>query len=268
MNFVTLTTDWHKHDHYIGILKGKLLQYKPQCSIIDISHQISPYDISETAYVLSSCYMLYPKGSVHIMAVNSELSTKRPLLVIDHNEHFFLCSDCGLPNLLFPETELRIYKVEYNPDKDGHSVDLFAKTATGLLDDTKPESLGKQTDQYQKQIPFIPVIDENEINSRVIYIDSYSNIITNVTKDLFERVRKGRDFKIFLQSNFYVVEEISKSYLDKPAGEIVALFNSSNNLEIAVIYGNAANLLNISKGGNIRIQFLQKKADEFKLSGN
>lgn len=268
MSIVTLTSDWHKNDHYIGILKGKLLQHKLQCDIIEISHQVAPHDISEAAFIVSSCYFLYPERSVHVIAVNSELSSKKPLLIINYNNHFFLCADCGLPNLLFPETKLEIYKVDFNIATDKHSVDLFTKITAELIKGIKPEKLGELTEQYQKQIPFLPVIDENEINSRVIYIDSYSNIITNVTKDLFEKVRKDRPFKIFLQSKFYVVEEISQSYLDKPAGEIVAVFNSTNHLEIAVIYGNAAKLLNIEKGGNIRIQFLQKKTDEFILSGN
>lgn len=265
MSIVTLTTDWQKHDHYIGIVKGKLLQRNPQINIVDLNHCIGPHDIGEASFVLSNSYHYFPENSIHIIGVNSELNKKRSLLLIEHNNHFFICSDCGFPNLLFPDRDVYVYKIDFNGNGSLHSMDLYMETALALASEKKPETLGTLTTSYHKQIPFLPVVDENEINSRVIYIDSYSNIITNTTQDLFEQVRKGRDFKIFLQSNFYVIEEISTSYHDKAAGDFVALFNSANLLEIGVVYGNASELLNILKGGTIRIQFMAKKTDQQKL---
>ena len=268
MSIVTLTTDWHKSDHYIGFVKGKLLQQNLQTQIIDISHQISLYDISEAAFVLSSCYDCYPKGTVHFIGVNTDLTPKRGMLIIEHNEHKFICSDCGIPNLLFPEIEIKVWKVNNELIKASSPMDAFIHITGELANGKACDTLGSITNDYSKQIPFLPVIDENEIGSRVIYIDSYANIITNLKKDVFEQVRKGRAFKIFLQSNFYVIDTISNSYLDKAAGDLVAIFNNTGNLEIAVVYGAASELLNISKGGSIRIQFFKENNDVLKLSGN
>ncbi|MFW6364787.1 MAG: SAM hydroxide adenosyltransferase, partial [Bacteroidota bacterium] len=98
-------------------------------------------------------------------------------------------------------------------------------------------------------------IDESVIIGRIVYIDSFSNAITNITKDLFYRVANNRKFQIFVQSNTHKINSISKTYNDKPEGELIALFNSLNLLEIAMNGGNAAELLALSTDSTVRVRF-------------
>lgn len=260
MSIITLTTDWHKNDHYVGAIKGKIISKKNDVQIIDINHQIASFNTMEAAFVLGNCYYYYPSGSIHIIGVNSALNKKRGLLVFEKNNHFFICSDCGIPSLLFPEEELQIFKVNIeNRINVLDSFDLFVDIAIDLTMNKKLEEIGTATADYIKQIPYLPVIDENEISGRVIYIDSFKNIITNINKEAFERVGKNNPFQIFIQSNHYTISKLNSTYMDTAPGDLLALFNSSGNLEIAINHGAAAELLNIELGGVIRIKFNRQK---------
>jgi S-adenosylmethionine hydrolase len=105
----------------------------------------------------------------------------------------------------------------------------------------------------------LPTIDESVINGSIVYIDSYRNAITNIPKELFEKIGKNRPFDVFIQSNHYKINKINKTYSETSAGELLALFNSLNLLEIAISSGNAADLLNLNINSIIRIKFYDKR---------
>ena len=121
----------------------------------------------------------------------------------------------------------------------------------------KIEELGIKIQDIERQTPLIPVIDEAIIAGSVIYIDSYNNLITNISKDLFEQVGRRRNFEILVQSNHYKIKKINKSYNETSSGELLALFNSAGLLEIAINKGNIAELLNLGTNANIRIKFFE-----------
>ena len=124
----------------------------------------------------------------------------------------------------------------------------------------KISDLGNQVNNYEKRIPLRATIEETGITGSIIYIDSYQNAITNITKDLFERIGKNRVFEILVQSNYYKLNKINRTYGETSVGEILALFNSLNLLEIAINNGNAAELLNLTVGSTIRINFKNKRS--------
>jgi len=99
-----------------------------------------------------------------------------------------------------------------------------------------------------------PVIDPDVIKGHVMYIDSYENVITNITEPVFKEQRKGRKFRIRFRS--YEIKKISRSYQDVPPGEILALFDSNRHLEIAMNQGNAAGLLGLNYKDMIRVEFV------------
>jgi S-adenosylmethionine hydrolase len=121
------------------------------------------------------------------------------------------------------------------------------------------ENLGTLHKNLNKQVPMLPTIDESLINGSVVYIDSFRNAITNIPRELFEKIGKNRPFDIFIQSNHYKINKINKTYNETSAGELLALFNSLNLLEIAISSGNVADLLNLNINSIIRIKFYDKK---------
>jgi S-adenosyl-L-methionine hydrolase (adenosine-forming) len=128
-----------------------------------------------------------------------------------------------------------------------------------LLSGKEIESLGTDTTVYQKQTPRRAVIEESVINGSVIYIDSYQNAFTNITRELFDRIGKGRPFEVLLGSNHYRINKINSKYSDVPVGEISVLFNSLDLIEIAIHKGYAVQLLNLQLGSTIRVKFFESK---------
>lgn len=263
MAIITLTTDWKKADYYVGAVKGRILSENASLQIVDISHQVQAFNLMQAAFILRNCCFGFPAGTVHIVGVNAALSEKQSLLVILKEGQLFVSADNGLAGLLGGEPPEQVYRVENKEKKSNFlSLDLFIETACRLAAGEKPESLGKPTDDYVTHTPYRPVIDKNLINGSVIYIDSFSNAITNISRDTFESIGKGKPFEIFVQSNHYRVNKISRTYADASSGDLLALFNSAGLLEIAINYGNAAELLNLGVSSTIRVKFYEESPGE------
>lgn len=269
MPIVTFTTDWNKGDYYIGAVKGKVLSKNSTIQIVDISHQVQPFNLMQAAFILRNCSFEFPKGTVHIVAINAALTEKQSLLIVKIKNQFFLSADNGIAGLLGGDAPDAVYKVKLREKLNNFlSLDLFIEVACEIAEGKDPANIGELTEDYVSQIPYRPVIDKNLINGSVIYIDSYSNAITNISKEIFESIGKGKEFEIFVQSNHYKVNKINQTYSDSGTGDLLAIFNSANLLEIAINYGNAADLLNLSVNSTIRVKFYDERPQvKLKLTG-
>ncbi len=264
MSIVTLTTDWNTDDYYTGALKGKILSQCAGVRIVDISHKVPPFNISHAAFILRNSFHNFPPGSIHIIGVNTEGSHERPFLLVEYQKHYFVGTDNGIFGLLFSDEPGRI--IALDPPRELHSFSsfsIFAEAACKLASGEKPESMGKPVKDFQQRIPIRAAIDKNVLTGSVIYIDSFRNAITNISRELFDRVGENRDFEIYVQSNHYIIRKINRYYHETPPGEILALFNSVGLLEIAINNGNAADLLGLSNNSNIRVKF-----SEISVEGN
>jgi S-adenosylmethionine hydrolase len=260
MTIVTLTTDWKSNDYYVGAIKGKILSKCPGIQVVDISHQVQSFNITQAAFVVRNCFYNFPEGSIHIMGVNTEGGKDIPFLLVEYRKHYFIGTDNGMFGLIFNEDPTRIIRLTPPKElKSFTSFSVFADTACRIANGEKFETLGKSIKEYQKRIPIRAAIDKSVITGTVIYVDSFRNAITNITRDLFERVGQDRPFEIYVQSNHYKITKINTYYHETAAGEILALFNSVGLLEIAINNGNAADLLSLSTNSTIRVKFLDGK---------
>jgi S-adenosyl-L-methionine hydrolase (adenosine-forming) len=260
MAIVTLTTDWNRSDYYVGAVKGKLLSHNPSLQVVDISHQVQPFNIMQAAFILRNCCFDFPPGTVHLIAVNAALSAKRSLLLFKSGNHFFISSDNGIVGLLLGDKPEEIYRVKDTRNLANFlCLDVFVDTAIHIINGEAFNTFSDPVTDYEEQIPYRPVIDKNLINGSIIYVDSFSNAITNISKDTFEKVRQGKIFEIFIQSNHYKIDRINQTYSDSVSGELLALFNSVGLLEIAINNGHAAELLNLGINSAIRIKFYDEK---------
>ncbi len=259
MSILTLTTDWNSEDFYIGLFKGKLLSRCPTLNIVDITHRISSFNTTQAAFILRNSYHHFPSDTIHVIFINSEPSEKNPFLIVKSNSHYFIGTDNGIFDLIImdpPELIVNIYSKIKNSDLYSYSAfDIFTDAACALLSGKEAASLGEVSTDYIRRTPFRATIEENVITGKVIYIDSYMNAITNITKELFERLRMDRDFEIYVQSRHYKITSINRFYHQSPVGELLAIFNSAGLLEIAINSGNAAQLLNLDSNSVVRIVF-------------
>ncbi len=257
MSIITLISDLGTRDHYIGAVKGAIISNFPEVQIMDISHDIAPFDLNNAAFVLRNCYHNYPKGTVHIIGIKTEASNESPHIAVLFDGHYFVGADNGIFSLIFGDRKPeKIVELNVLQDSDYFTFsirDVFAKVACDLARGKSIEKLGTIIDNVSQRILLTPIVEESLIKGSVIYIDSYENIITNISEKIFKSISKGRNFRITFGS--YVITEISKSYDDVPVAETVALFGSTGMLEIALNQGKAGSLLGLEINSSVRIEF-------------
>ncbi len=257
MAIITLTTDLGYKDFYQAALKGSILSLLPNVNIIDITHNISAFNIPQAAFVLKNAFPYFPKGTVHLIGINSVFDEKTKYLAVNYKGHYFVGSDNGVFSLIFDEHPSEIVELSIMQDlKFLHFplTDIFAKAACHLAAGGKMEQIGVPIDELEEKVHLQPVIEHNVIKGSVIYIDSFQNVITNISKDLFSKIQQSRDFILYFRKN-ESISQLSWHYNEVPEGEKLCLFGISNYLEIAINKGNASGLLGLHLGDIVRVEF-------------
>ncbi|MBL4715494.1 MAG: hypothetical protein COC01_03585 [Bacteroidetes bacterium] len=258
MSVITLTTDLGLTDFYVSVIKGAIYNELPEAKIVDISHEIEPFNLLQAGFILKNSYHSFPQKSVHIIGVDTEHDINTQPLAISANEHFFVGPDNGIFSLIFDKIPDEIVTME-NVGQDTDIVtfptkDLYVKGACHLLRGGELSVLGNSVKSYRESKLMQPIAQPSLIQGNVLYVDRYGNVITNVTRQLFNDTGKGRKFEVtFGRSD--VIDQVFDSYNAVPPGERLCLFSSSGYLEIAINKGNASGLLGFSVGDTIRIEF-------------
>jgi len=256
---VTLLTDFGTKDHYVGSMKGVILKVNPHCSLIDITHEISPQDIFEGAFVLANAYSYFPEGTVHLAVVDPEVGGKRDPILIVTDRYFFVGPDNGLLSFALQKekvrgayalSEKRFHLSEVSPTFHGR--DIFAPVAGHLTLGISPKAFGKRIDSWKRLEFPRPVFKEKRLKGEVIHIDSFGNLITNIDRKTFIQFVRNRPFLI--QVGKKRIKDLRSAYWEGKRGEAIAHFGSIGLLEISVREGSAQKGLNIEKGNPIKVQ--------------
>ncbi|MCX6267910.1 MAG: SAM-dependent chlorinase/fluorinase [Bacteroidetes bacterium] len=259
MAIITLTSDWGLKDHYTGAVKGAILRLLPGAQIVDISHDIPAFDLNQAAFIIRNFYPNFPDGTIHILAINTEAAVETPHTLVFHRGHYFIGADNGIFSLLFDEKPEKIIELDIIQDSDYFTFstrDVFVKVACHIAGGQPIEQLGFPKENILQRIAFQPVIQGDLIKGKVIYIDSYENVFTNITETLFKSAVKNRKFAITFRSPNYRITEISKSYKDVSLGEMLALFSTSGYIEIAMREGMASSLLGLKMDQMVTVEIL------------
>jgi len=260
MSVITLTSDWNQKDYYLAAVKGQILQKDETLRIIDLNHNIKAFNTGQAAFVLRNSFHHFPQGSVHINFVNPEPLGDQKFIAIESQGHYFIGNDNGAFSLIINGPADKI--VQLKVLETGHYTSFpglftFTAAAYDLIRYQDINRIGEKIDEFQERVPLRATIEQNSITGTVIYTDSYGNVITNIKKELFERIGKDQSFEIYVQSKHYMINKIHPTYSFVPSGELVAVFNSAGLLEIAINNGNANKLLNLGLNSNIRIEFIE-----------
>nr|WP_298998368.1 SAM-dependent chlorinase/fluorinase [uncultured Allomuricauda sp.] len=276
MAIITLTTDFGQKDHFIGAIKGTILSHVSEVTVVDISHTISPFNIQECAYILKNSYHYFPKGTIHLVGVDSELSPENEHIVVEADGHFFIGANNGIISMVTSDINVdAIMEINLPQDEVDSfpALAVFVPVACHLVRGGKLEVIGRPFNKLKESKEFEPRItnDGKTIVGNVIYIDNYGNAVTNIRKTLFEAYRNGRDFEIVARTNkiktlYNTYNGIINYELDrgqrKGPGDALALFNTSGLVELAIFksdlnsVGGASTLLGLSYRDTITINFL------------
>lgn len=254
---ITLTTDFGYQDYYVSAMKAVIVGISPNVRLIDISHGIPAQDVMAGAWILKNTAFLYPEGSIHLAVIDPGVGTSRKPIVVKLNNHFFVGPDNGLFSLLGSTTGAEVYEIN-NPEYIGKSIsttfhgrDIFAHCAAHLANEVAIESFGPTLEALYTYRWAEPISDKEGIQGWVVHIDAFGNLITNIPGSLINETSHG--FKIYAGTS--ILNKIVCTYGEVEQGDAVAYIGSSNMLEIAVNMGNAAELLNITKGAPVSIVY-------------
>jgi S-adenosylmethionine hydrolase len=251
MPVVTLTTEWKPDDIYNGIIKGKLSRMCPGTIIIDNAGSIPAFNIPQASFIIRNTFNNYPKGSIHIICIHSEARKDQDHLIVRARDHFFIGTDNGIFNLILNSEPDEVVKIDHNESSD--ELDIFAKAASDLITGKTLTELGKSVKAFSERVPLRATIDKNVITGSIIFIDSYGNAISNITREVFYRVFENRDYRILIQTNRNYTENISLKYSDVQIGDMLARFNQLDLLEISINGANVSELLSITVGSVLRV---------------
>lgn len=259
MAIITLTSDFGRHDYLSGAIKGNLLQIDPSFNICDISHDVSPFNYPQAAYICSNAIKNFPKDTLHLIMINLFDRKSNHLLLVRHNGQYVGIADNGLIKMILREPPKEKITIGWNGNKN---VLNFAVKLTvaykSIIEGKGFEEAGNPDIEIEEKNPLRPMHGANYMEGHIIFVDNFENVVTNITKDEFEQQRRGRSFKIYFTRG-EVIDKISETYADVPESEKLALFNSAGYLEIAVNKGNAAGLFGLTGFVDPKSQYAQSR---------
>lgn len=274
MSIITLTTDYGLKDHFVGALKGKILSEYPEAQIIDISHDIDPFNIVEASYIIGAAYSSFPKGTIHLIGVDMELNKENLHIVMQWNDSYFIAADNGILSMLsqkiVPQKIVAINIHDRLPI-DASGLDVFVTVACHIARGGLLNVIGREISAVKEVTEMKAVVanDGNNLKGHVIYIDHFGNVVTNITKKQFLEIAKGRPYEIHIKTkniktilpNYSAIAISDKYPIKNYEGEKLAIFNEAGYLEIAIFrsnpskIGSASSLLGLNYRDAVTIEF-------------
>ena len=274
MSIITLTTDFGLKDYFVGALKGKILSELKESVIVDISHDIDLFNTLEASYCIEAAYADFPKGSIHIIGVDSERVGDTQHVALQWDDHFFICADNGILNaLLQKKVAQKIVAINIHDrlQNNASDMDVFVAVACHIARGGLLNVIGKEITDL-KNINTVSTLisdDLKTLKGQIIYIDSFGNCVTNISQKQFIDVARNRAYEIQVKNK--KITRIHKNYSDFPIvenkqlkdfeGDFLALFNENGFLEIAIYksnpktVGSATTLLGLKFRDMITIEF-------------
>ncbi|HYV94710.1 MAG TPA: SAM-dependent chlorinase/fluorinase [Chitinophagales bacterium] len=255
---ITLTTDLGTRDYYAGVVKGELLKAIPDVQIIDISHEIEPYNILHGAFVLKNSYRHFPEGTIHLIGVNPFHDESSSPIIVKDEGYFFIGQDNGLFGLIWDERMPKeIFRIRLNEEEKFSTMplcDVYVRAAKHLALSKNPEEIAEKIPEFRISTMGKPIISNGYMKGSIVYFDRFGNAMVNIRREEFQRLRNGRNFLIVFK-RYADMDSLSINYAAVDESEKLCFFNSSGFLEIAINKGNARNLLNLNVGDFVQIEF-------------
>ncbi len=258
---VTLTTDFGLQDHFVGTMKGVMLDITPEATLVDICHSVQPFDVFDGALTIAQAYNYFPTGTVHVVIVDPGVGTARRPIVVSTEKQLFVAPDNGVLSLIYDREE-RITVRHIMSDhyflqpisNTFHARDIFAPIAAYLAKGVDPSKMGEEvTDFVRFSAPKPKKVESGTLRGVVLKVDRFGNLITNITPQdapmLFEADPKP--FKIVVGKR--EITQIRSAYADGAPGEVFGILGSMGFLEIAANRGAATKLVEAAKGTDVNI---------------
>ncbi len=258
---ITLTTDFGLADHFVGVIKGVILNINPEAVIVDLNHHVSSYDIFDAAYILDQSYRFFPPDTIHMVVVDPGVGTARRPLLARTMECKFVAPDNGVLSLIYerePNVEVRHVTSDHyflNPVSNTfHGRDVFAPIVGWLSKGVEVDKFGEPITDFAKfSSPKPKIVKEDFIKGVALRVDKFGNIVTNISPQDVPQLfsENPPPFKIIV--NQQEITRLNLSYSMGKPSEIFAIVGSSGFLEICTNRGSAAKALNVGRGAEVGV---------------
>ena len=247
---ITLTTDFGLSDHFAGTLKGVILGIEPRARLVDLSHAIAPYAITEAAFVISQAYRFFPAKTVHLIVVDPGVCTERRPILAEAAGQYFVAPDNGVLSLIYASEKHKVRAITAERfflrpvSRTFQGRDVFAPVAAHLAARVPPASFGKLISDYARAEFGEPVHAGKGVwIGRILKVDRFGNLITNFAAAEFHKfeIRLGRR----------KIRRGVSSYAEGRPGELFVIAGSSGYLEIAMNHGSAAKATGCAPGAEV-----------------
>lgn len=252
---ITLTTDYGTNDHLVGTLKGVILKINPEAAIVDITHNVTPFDLLDGALAIGGAYSYFPPRTIHVVVVDPGVGTERRPLLVTAGNQYFVAPDNGVLSMVYERESTGLVVRHASAEhyylqpvsKTFHGRDVFAPVAAWLSKNWQPGSMGEDITDFKRFAMPKPKKSGAASKGVVLRVDSFGNLVTNFrSEDLSETILKNG--AISLQIGTHPVTRLVDTFARGNNGEAVAYIGSTGFLEIGVNKGNASRALGIGRG--------------------
>jgi S-adenosylmethionine hydrolase len=257
---IAFLTDFGTRDHYSGVLKGVVLSIIADVTLVDISHDLPAHDIPGASLELAATYKYYPPGTIFVVVVDPSVGTARRGLAAEAGDYKFVAPDNGVLTSVFAEappkrvvelTERRYARPTVSRTFEGR--DRFAPAAAWLAKGIQLPALGRPVTDFHLVDLSHPTLDNGVLRGRVVRIDRFGNLVTNLDRRSCEKLAEGLG-NLRLTVGGHSIAHIVSTYADIGAGEIGALFGSTDHLECAAHAASAAEQLGVAVGDPVELK--------------
>ncbi|MBM4323951.1 MAG: SAM-dependent chlorinase/fluorinase, partial [Deltaproteobacteria bacterium] len=250
--------DFGSKDHYVASMKGVILSINPQCTLVDITHEVHPQDVQEGAILLANAFSYFPKGTIHVAVVDPGVGGRRKPILLQTKNYLFVGPDNGLFTLAAKRDGVKqvihlTHRKYFLPDISNtfHGRDIFAPVAAHLSLAINPRRFGNKLDHWVKLSLKEPEVKGKNLYGKILLIDRFGNLITNIEKEIFFRFIKDQPFQIRVREK--IIRDLKRGYDEGKKNDPMALIGSGGFLEISVREGNAQEMLKMKRGDPIKI---------------
>jgi S-adenosylmethionine hydrolase len=257
---ITFTTDFGLSEHYVGAMKGAILNIHPEASIVDISNGVPSFDVLDGAITISQAYSYFPSETVHLVVVDPGVGSERRPLVVTTARHHFVAPDNGVLSLIYEREErisVRHITAEHyflQPvSQTFHGRDIFAPVAAHLSKGMDPAKLGDEVSDYMRLAAPRPKPAGAVLKGIVLKVDKFGNLVTNITPRELPSLLAAGSLPFRLQVGKVEVTRLHTAYAQGAPGEIFAILGSMGYLEIACNRGSAAQVAGAGRGAEVSV---------------
>ncbi|HEX4142072.1 MAG TPA: SAM-dependent chlorinase/fluorinase [Pirellulales bacterium] len=257
---ITLTTDFGPSSPYVAAMKGVILSLNPYAQMVDLSHAVPAQDIRHAAIVLDEVTPWFPPDTIHVAVVDPGVGGERKIVYARIGQQQYLAPDNGLLSRLArrasPSTIIHVAKAQYwlpGVSATFHGRDIFAPVAAHLSLGLAPEALGPRQAELVTLDWVEAVVTRGKIEGKIELIDSFGNLVSNITADQLADVPRGEE--VTVECDEHQTQGIFRTYADQPEMTLIALIGSSGKLELAIVGESAAIMLGVRAGTPIEVRW-------------